>query len=186
MKVIFLDIDGVLSPIQNSSPKPDKTHGHFPFAVEFSKTAVKNLKNLLEQSGAKIVLSTRWIGTVGFKATVLTLASHGINGPYVVEQDVSTNQKDHVTPHDWVNNDSKFWGTTITPKKMSSDKCHEISFWLRDNLDKISGYVVLDDDFIYGQDNYQVQTKASKGLTKADVTKALTILNAGLDHYKKK
>lgn len=182
MKVIFLDIDGVLAPHQKSKI----VDGYFPYNVKFSTIAVKNLKSLLEQSQAKIVLSTKWVDRLGFETVVTTLASHGILGPYVVFQDVETNIADFVQAGDWLGSRNKFYGITITPKKMSSEKCHEISFWLSDYADKIEGYVVIDDDFIHGQEQYQVQTNGQKGLTKADVIKSLEILNSGMKNYYQK
>ena len=45
MKVIFLDIDGVLSPNKEIENKV----GHFPFDTQFSPIAVENLKSLLNK-----------------------------------------------------------------------------------------------------------------------------------------
>lgn len=180
MKVIFLDIDGVLSPHNNCKPQND----HFPYHVEFSPTAVANLKTILEKTGAKLVLSTRWVNRLGFSNTALVLASHGIAGPYVVGQDVSTDKNEHVTPGDWLSDKGhKFYGVSVPPKKMSSDKCHEISFWLSDYHDKIDGYCVLDDDRISGQEDYQVQTDGDIGLTEKDVEKVISVLNSGMKKY---
>lgn len=58
MKVIFLDIDGVL--VTRNSIKyqylnfPDETN------IRFSKKAVKNLNKLIRLTGAKIVISSTW------------------------------------------------------------------------------------------------------------------------------
>lgn len=183
MKVIFLDIDGVLSP--HSKFAPDSAH--FPYHVAFSPIAVQNLKNILEKTGAKLVLSTRWVDRLGFTSTALVLASHSITGPYVIGQDVSKNKNDAVSPCDWLSDKGgKFWGVTIPPKKMSSDKCHEISFWLSDYSDKIKGYCVIDDDFIAGQEDYQVQTDGEVGITEKDAEKIIEMLNSGMKKYKNK
>jgi hypothetical protein len=52
MKVIFLDIDGVLNC--KSTPNPRK----FPYVVD--PKLLNRLEWLLEQSGAKVVLSSTW------------------------------------------------------------------------------------------------------------------------------
>jgi hypothetical protein len=182
MKIVFLDIDGVLAPHKKSI----KQHDYFPFNVEFSPTAVKNLKKILEKSQAKLVLSSKWVDKLGLTTVVTTLASHGILGPYVVYQDVETNIADFVKPNDWLADKGNFYGITSTPKKFSSDKCHEISFWLSDYAAQIKGYVVIDDDFIAGQEDYQVQTDGKQGLTEENVDQALNILNSGLENYYKK
>lgn len=180
MKVVFLDIDGVLAPHSNKPFKEDD----YPYAIEFSKTAVKNLKKLLEESGAKIVLSTRWVQRIGLGTTMNTLASHGIYGPYFIPKDGGEKKELYVS--DWTSGSGKFYGCTVTPKKFSSDKCHEIAMWLRDYKDKISGYVVLDDDFIHWQEKHQVQTDGEKGFTNKDLKKALKILASGISEDLKK
>jgi hypothetical protein len=58
MKVIFLDIDGVL--VTRNSIKYQ--HLNYPDNTEiiFSKKAVKNLNKLIRLTGAKIVISSTW------------------------------------------------------------------------------------------------------------------------------
>jgi hypothetical protein len=52
MKVIFLDIDGVLNC--NTTPNPR----NFPYVVD--KKLVVRLKKLLDRTGAKVVLTSSW------------------------------------------------------------------------------------------------------------------------------
>jgi hypothetical protein len=52
MKVIFLDIDGVLNC--SSTPNPRK----FPYVVD--KRLLARLRRLLDRTGAKVVLSSSW------------------------------------------------------------------------------------------------------------------------------
>lgn len=52
MKIIFLDIDGVLNC--KETPNPRK----FPFMVD--ATLLQRLKRLLEMTGAQVVLSSNW------------------------------------------------------------------------------------------------------------------------------
>src|SRR3954452_19174775 len=52
MKVVFLDIDGVLN--SDATPNPRK----FPYIVD--KTLLRRLKTLLKRTGAKVVLSSTW------------------------------------------------------------------------------------------------------------------------------
>jgi hypothetical protein len=53
MKVIFLDIDGVLV----TQKELMSAHAMYP---EFSRQGLLNLKRLVEETGAKIVLSSTW------------------------------------------------------------------------------------------------------------------------------
>lgn len=52
MKIIFLDIDGVLNC--NNTPNPR----NFPYVVD--KKLVARLKKLLDRTGAKVVLTSSW------------------------------------------------------------------------------------------------------------------------------
>jgi hypothetical protein len=52
MKVIFLDIDGVLNSPKTRNPRK------FPYVVE--RRLVSRLKHLLRKTGAKVVLSSTW------------------------------------------------------------------------------------------------------------------------------
>jgi hypothetical protein len=52
MKVIFLDIDGVLNCEQTRNPRD------FPFIVD--KQLLARLKRLLQRTGAKVVLTSSW------------------------------------------------------------------------------------------------------------------------------
>src|SRR3954467_2488060 len=52
MKVIFLDIDGVLNCKNTSNPRK------FPYVVD--PRLLKRLKRLLDRTGAKVVLSSTW------------------------------------------------------------------------------------------------------------------------------
>ncbi|MBV8894765.1 MAG: hypothetical protein JO266_22780 [Acidobacteria bacterium] len=52
MKVIFLDIDGVLNSKQTPNPRK------FPFIVD--DALLKRLKHLLQLTGARVVLSSNW------------------------------------------------------------------------------------------------------------------------------
>ena len=52
MKVIFLDIDGVLNCDKTPNPR------RFPYVVD--KKLLARLKKLLDRTGAKIVLSSSW------------------------------------------------------------------------------------------------------------------------------
>jgi hypothetical protein len=58
MKVIFLDIDGVM--ITRNSVKYQYLHHPEDENIRFSRRAVKNLNFLINETGAKIVISSTW------------------------------------------------------------------------------------------------------------------------------
>src|SRR3954454_22452465 len=52
MKIVFLDIDGVLTCDQTPNPRK------FPYVVD--RKLLARLKKLLERTGAKVVLTSTW------------------------------------------------------------------------------------------------------------------------------
>ncbi|WP_134701827.1 HAD domain-containing protein [Ammoniphilus sp. YIM 78166] len=71
MKVIFLDIDGVM--ITGTHLKPSHAYNGY----EFAPVAVENLKEIIEQTGAAIVVSSTW-RTGGFAFLQNMFHSNGI------------------------------------------------------------------------------------------------------------
>jgi len=62
MKIIFLDIDGVLNVIPQGRDK---------YGMIFHPEFVENLKYIIEQTNAKIVISSSWrIDGIGVKYTI--------------------------------------------------------------------------------------------------------------------
>ena len=168
IKVIFLDIDGVLN-IQPQQGYEDSCL--FPYHLQFQPKAISNLKRLLKQSQAKLVISSTWGRQMDLKAIALVLASHGIQGPYVFPQDLGLPPASN---YDLMRGESSIRGSAVTPKKMSSEKCHEISWYLGNYAQYIESYVVLDDMPITWQEERQVLINPSLGLT--NIKEALLIL----------
>ena len=81
MKVIFLDIDGVLvcyDSVDKTAEKPKlpidpETHMH-----NFHKPCVKNLNKIIEATGAKLVLSSTWRFIEGLDKTNEHLTKNGV------------------------------------------------------------------------------------------------------------
>ncbi len=71
MKVIFLDIDGVM--ITGTHLKPSHAYNGY----EFAPAAVENLKQIIDQTGAAIVVSSTW-RTGGFAFLQKMFTSNGI------------------------------------------------------------------------------------------------------------
>ena len=62
MKVIFLDVDGVLNNA-NYTKKCYRKNGHKPmsmYCVPFGPYNLKNLAKIVKKTGAKVVLSSTW------------------------------------------------------------------------------------------------------------------------------
>ena len=72
MKIIFLDIDGVLNTISN--------WGSRPIEKRFSPGCVAALNKITEHTGAKIVISSSWKNIMGYQELSDLLHSVGIKG----------------------------------------------------------------------------------------------------------
>jgi len=158
MKVIFLDIDGVL----NSQRLVEKNENE-----KIDINAVKLLKNLIDKSGAFVVMSSGrrlWFDdnmvTDDAEAKYLydILYQYGID-IYGKTPDFSTDE-------------------IRTKRTFAEVKAKEIIAWLENHCD-VDKYVILDDlDLKNDQINANlVQTDGEIGITEEDVKHAMDILN---------
>ena len=60
MKVIFLDIDGVLNPLFNIRRQHRLKRRTSSYYITLDKYCLNNLKRIVETTGAKIVVSSSW------------------------------------------------------------------------------------------------------------------------------
>lgn len=155
MKLIFLDIDGVLNYIGCSARSP-----HGCWGVEHTK--LKLLKNIVERTDAKIILTSTWKTDWFITNYKEDLPKDGAyleqkfreHGLYIL---------DKTTDPEW-----KYRGQGI--KNFMNTFCCTID-----------SFVIIDDesfDFIEEglTDNF-VHTSISEGLTEEDIEKAVCILN---------
>lgn len=113
-KAIFVDVDGPMIPARAMF-----LPGQTGIYSVFDPCATSMLLQLLDKSGAKIVISSTW-GSQGYNKIVELFEKNGINRSYLHD--------------DW-----------RTPRKMSSYRCHEIAWWL-DNHPEITHYVAIEDE----------------------------------------
>jgi len=158
MKVIFLDIDGVL----NSQMLIEKNENE-----KIDIAAVKLLKNLVDKSGAVVVMSSGW--KLWFDENMVTddaeakylydiLFQYGID-IYGKTPDFSTDE-------------------IRTKRTFAEVKAMEIIAWLEKHCD-VDKYVILDDlNLKNDQINANlVQTDGRVGITEEDIMRAMEILN---------
>ena len=162
IKVIFLDIDGVLNII----PEEYDQYGGI-----FHQHLVDNLRRIIEQTGAKIVISSTWRHG-GLERMRSLWKDRNLPGEII---DITPDCYDLV-------NEGRF-------KYLDQvDRGHEIDYWLEGRND-IENYVVIDDDndFLPHQRNRFVRTANNinhpdcidigYGLTSECANKAIRILN---------
>ena len=189
MKIIFLDIDGVLNheiwykkrmEIKQGTDAKDWSD-QYPF-YEFDPVSVNFLNLIVEKTGAKVVVSSTWRHGRRVEDLQNILKSVGFNGE-VIDTTPSLNARIGKDPA----------GYTV-PRGC------EIDWWLKNKGDfqrinwskerqqeyidksKVKNYVILDDDsdMLYSQREHFVQTSFKDGLSEKKAIKAIEILNKTL------
>ena len=151
MKIIFLDIDGVLCTLS--------THWK-----TFHPDCVKALKRVLEVTGAKIVLSSAW--------------RHGFID-WRTEEHCLVDSKNAITVMKELFTECGLPADSIigkTPFNLSEHRGKEISLWLEQNSG-VKSFVVLDDDSDIDpfQDRF-VQTHPDNGMNEENADQAISFL----------
>lgn len=163
MKIIFLDIDGVLNHERFYKERFSKRYEEVAIAHPYSEIdpeCVKKLNILCEETGAKVVISSTWRHS-GLDYCVDVLKFHGFTGEVI-----------DITPS--LNGDNYVRG-------------NEILKWIKDNKKLVGDYynfteyVILDDDsdMLYQQRNNFLLIDRFVGLTMGNVFRAKKILNNG-------
>ena len=148
IKVLFLDIDGVLNT--------DRQHWHCQmngitpvdeFGYEFDHKAVDNLATILEETGAEIVISSSW--------------------KFLGLQTLQKMWEDRKLP-----------GTILDITPDGKSKGWEIDEWLMECESQVNRYAIIDDenDILPKQLNHFVQTNSQFGITCKDAERVITII----------
>lgn len=150
MKVIFLDVDGVLN--NRKAFKQGKIDG-FPHGVSlvWDPDCVERLNKIIEKTGAKIVVSSTW-------------------RLYADAYEVLTTKMDIK---------GEFIGCTPDHLRMVEDSCrgNEISEWMKTNNEQ-GPIVILDDDSDMGElMDRLVLTDTEEGLQDQQALQAINLLN---------
>ena len=146
IKVVFLDVDGVL----NNNKTTRKTTGGYPFV---GSRLLKNLKRIITETGAKVVLSSDWR----------------------YDRDDPRYNRDYLELHnELLRYGIKLYG--FTPELPSAHRGAEIDEWLKAHAE-VSNFVILDDRTdIEPNTDHWVQTVMSRGLGAEETRKAIEIL----------
>lgn len=187
MKVIFLDIDGVLNSndwyvYRRDAIEMDDVNAQYPF-YEFDPRAIEHLNRIIAETGAKIVVSSSWRSGETNESLQFLFDRVGIKGEVI-----------GTTPHLWCKKPYEDHDGYTIPRGC------EIDWWLdnhgnfqRINWSKeeqakyeeksiVKNYVILDDDsdMLYGQREHFIKTSQMKGLTAKDAKRAIQILNKSI------
>ena len=169
-KVIFLDVDGVLNS--------DRTLYE---DISLEDDLILNLKELVDKTKAKIILSSSWRLSTEAVATLMDkldkfglvisgMTCDGVDLDWLEKYEFDATKKYLDTKFDY--NENK-------QIKITYDRGAEIFKWLCYHDD--CAYVILDDEIEdikpYFNESVIVKTLYKTGLTKEDVKKAIQILN---------
>lgn len=163
-KVIFLDIDGVLNTnwwytqMDRNTPK-DK------YGYAFDPKAVANLKRIVEETGADIVISSSW------KCLGLTQMEEMWNDRNLPGKIIG------ITPN--TVSDELLLNADIDSIEMFHIRGEEIREWLSKHGKNVSNYVIIDDmdNMLPEQQSHFIQTNPEVGISKEDSETAIYILN---------
>lgn len=175
MKVLFLDIDGVLNSdnwfgyrlyciknnmydrVLNFIDTNDENTEHTLTMID--DRAIANLNRIVEETGCKVVLSSSWRSS---------WESENVFTQYILKLKGFKYELYDVTPRLW-------------HKEFGTQRGEEIQAWMNKELEKneIESYVILDDDFdmLPEQMNNFIHIDGQVGLTDKDVFTAIKILN---------
>ena len=163
-KVIFLDIDGVLNTkwwytqMDRNTPK-DK------YGYAFDPKSVANLKRILDETGAEIVISSSW-KSLGLSELEEMWQDRGLPGKLI-----------GITPNNV--SDELLLNADLDHMELFSIRGMEIKEWLDKHGKKVSHYVIIDDmdNFLPEQQSHFVQTDPEVGISELDVKKIVRLLN---------
>lgn len=183
MKVLFLDIDGVMNDelaYMAWKENPDKET--FEDSDIPTDQHMAQLKRIVDETDAEIVLSSAWRGSIWGMRTVLErFNDYGLKLLSVTDEGVSESVLEasgfkDIEPR---STSKRSWGT---PNELIvNDRGAEIAGWLlRQKSKNIESFVILDDedvDIIQYYPNNLIKTSYMTGLTDEDVEKCIKILN---------
>ena len=165
MKVIFLDVDGVLIAF---GPQASSIGS-------FDPDCMSALKEIVEKTGAKIVISSSWRES----KVDLALLMHKLNEIGISEDDVidMTPELHSINGEMWDDDKGKFVGGD----GWTGGRGHEIETWLLANLTNVDKFVILDDDPTAKQrKDWQhgmfVNTDFNTGLSSEEADKTIKFL----------
>ena len=164
-KVIFLDIDGVLNTERQHDRCVEAGLAYVDnFGYAFDPKAVANLKRIVDETGADIVISSSW-KFWGLSTMQKLWASRELPGKII-----------DVTPNNV--SDEMLLSVDLDLMDLPAGKGSEIKEWLSTAGQDVTDYAILDDlpDMLPEQQSHFVQIDPRIGITEDDADRIITIL----------
>lgn len=157
MKIIFIDIDGVLATSQCWNMSQDNKWNAYPF----DKKAVIVLNEILNETGAEMVLSSDWKYHYTMKqmTEIFTEFNKVIKAPF----------------------DRTPFSSEYTAMNLVGGRVLEINMWLAENKEKlgITHWVAVDDLKMFELESFVHCPKSNEGIKQTGIKqKIINILNS--------
>lgn len=165
-KIIFLDIDGVLNT-KWWYTQMDRNTPRDKYGYAFDPKAVANLRRVVDETGAGIVISSSW-KCMGLSQMEDMWDERNLPGKVV-----------GITPNSV--SDELLVDTDIDSMELFHIRGEEIKEWLTKHGKHVSHYVIIDDmdNMLPEQQSHFVHTNPEVGISEDDAEKAIAILNEG-------
>jgi hypothetical protein len=171
MRVVFLDIDGVLNRCDTRDPRIVTDQEPLPIPIE--PACMVCLNRLIAETGAKIVISSSWRLFARWQDLGPALVRHGLVGDVIGETPNLVN--DEV----WLANWQVRAGAPFTFEKL--ERGWEIREWLAAHPE-VTGFAILDDCSDMDElKPWLVLTHPIDGLDDPDVERAKWLLDRSTD-----
>ena len=153
MKIIFLDVDGVLNSTDSAQAAFEREGRSFRYSEHMSTVLVARLNDLLDKTDAQVVISSTWRLCYELHEIFDILEKNGFK------------------------HDERIFGVTPHPPEARGIRGLEIQAWMEQHGTKPNQIVILDDsnDMAHLMDRL-VLVNPDVGLTDEDVAKALKLL----------
>ena len=147
MKIIFIDIDGVLATAPCWNMSQDNKWNAYPF----DKKAVKVLNEILKETGAEMVLSSDW--KYHYTMKQITEIFTELNGVIKAPFDRTPFSKEY------------------TAMNLEGGRMGEINMWLKENKEKlvITHWVAVDDLKMFDLENFVHCPRVMEGIKQTGV-----------------
>lgn len=172
-KIIFLDFDGVLTNnkcsarlFEEGKPTSDK------YGELFDPKAVDLLNHIIDETNAKVVISSSW-RYLGLAKLQELWQERGLHGQVIDMTSL------HAVDEFILENGLKWLENGVEGNEMSSPRSMEIEWWLRYRKDNIANYVILDDlPMPSTLQQHFVQVNPVYGLLNSQAEQTIKILNS--------
>ncbi len=155
MKIIFLDIDGVL----NSGKYIKQLDGEFDNPInQMDPVAVARLNTITDVTAAKIVVSSTWRKAFLHKCAEPLVSLQGCMRKYGITGEV-------------------IGMTCVKDNTVRNQRGKEIQVWVNDHYHEIEKFVIIDDDSDMGRlKTHRIKTLFEYGLLDEHVDRIIEIL----------